>query len=915
MHPILRVVLVIVGAVVGADLGTEGVHFLAALMGALVGLAIGEVVYVRGVFATLRTELRDLRDLIERRTTSTDAVAAAPKAEPASRSAPPRAEPTPYPERAPSGPAAPPASPATAAPAPRQQPSVSREDWGERYIPRPIEPPSDSPLVALLREYFTGGNALVRAGIVVLLFGVGFLLRYLAEHTHVPIEFRLSGVALGALVLLVLGWRLRTKRLGYALALQGGAVGILYLTVFAALHLYSLLSPAAAFALLAAISALSATLAVLQNSLAVALLSVTGGFLAPFLASTGHGDHVALFSYFAVLNGVILGIAWFRSWRLLNVAGFAFTFVLSTVWGVLQYRPQDFASSEPFLIGFFLLYVALAVLYSTRQAPVLHGYLDGTIIFGTPIAAFGLQAAMLHDQRLALAYSALGVSALYTLLAWVLHRRKGEYQRLLVEAFMALGVAFLTLAVPLALNGRWSAASWALEGTALVWVGCRQGRRLPRAFGALLHFGAGCALAQTVMSGVEVPSGTYVAALMVGIASAYAARILHANKEKLSDYESPLSALLFLWGLLWWCAGGLSELRQQLANEYQLPSSLAFSALTAVASGIMAIRARMRIALLPAFGLLPVMILSALWAAGIVHHPLAHGGWIAWPLAFLGLYFILRQHDQALGAPLTNTLHAVSLWLLTALASWEVSWAIGQTAGSGGAWSIVAWGIVPAAVLALLAPAVEFIRWPFQAHRAAYAMLAAVGFALYLAVWSLYTDAAVSSPSAPLPYVPVLNPLDLVQGLVLIVLIRIWQRLRTEEASALSSLDPRAAAVGIALVGFLWLNAVLLRTLHLWVGTPYELEAMMRSTLAQSALSLLWAFTALTTMLVATRTRARLLWLTGAALLVVVVIKLFLVDLSSIGTVERIVSFIGVGLLMLVIGYFSPLPPAAEEAR
>jgi uncharacterized membrane protein len=90
---------------------------------------------------------------------------------------------------------------------------------------------------------------------------------------------------------------------------------------------------------------------------------------------------------------------------------------------------------------------------------------------------------------------------------------------------------------------------------------------------------------------------------------------------------------------------------------------------------------------------------------------------------------------------------------------------------------------------------------------------------------------------------------------------------------------------------------------------------MTRSTLAQSALSLLWAFTALTTMLVATRLRARLLWLTGAALLVVVLIKLFLVDLSSIGTVERIVSFIGVGLLMLVIGYFSPLPPAAEEAR
>lgn len=906
MHPIVRVVLVILGATVGANLGTAGIHFLGALLGSLAGLAVSEVVDIRGRFASLREELHGLRALIERRT----------GAEPAPRSTPPRPEPTPYYERAASQPAAPPPTPTTPSASPRrEQPPLSPDDGGRISRPRPVEPPADSPLMALLRDYFTGGNALVRAGIVVLLFGVGFLLRYLAEHTRIPIEFRLCGVAIGALALLVLGWRLRTKRLGYGLALQGGAVGILYLTAFAAQHLYSLLPPIAAFALLAAVSVLTATLAVLQNSLAVALLSITGGFLAPFLASTGHGDHVALFSYFAVLNGLILGIAWFRSWRLLNVAGFAFTFVLSTAWGVLQYRPQDFASSEPFLIGFFLLYVAIAVLYSTRQAPVLHGYLDGTLIFGTPIAAFGLQAAMLRDQSLDLAYSALGVSAIYTLLAWILHRRKGDYQRLLVEAFMALGVAFLTLAVPLALNGRWSAASWALEGTALIWVGCRQGRRLPRAFGALLQFAAGCALALTIKSGAQVPSGTYVAALMVGIASVYAARILHANKESLSEYEFPLAALLFLWGLVWWCAGGLSELQQYFAGPYRLPSSLVFAAFSAVVSAIMASRARMRIALLPAFGLLPVMVLSALWAAGTVHHPFAQGGGIAWPLAFLGLYFILRQHDEAPGTPLTNTLHAASLWLLTALVSWELAWAIGQMAGTDGAWSIVAWGIVPVGVLALLPPAVRLIRWPCQAHRLAYGLLAAAGFSAYLALWSLYTDAAVSSPSAPLPYVPVLNPLDLTQALMLVVLIRIRQWLKSEETNALSVLDPRAIVVGIALVGFAWLNAVLLRTLHLWVGIPYELEAMMQSTLAQSALSLLWAFTALATMLVATRARARLLWLTGASLLSVVVIKLFLVDLSSIGTIDRIVSFIGVGLLMLVIGYFSPLPPAAQEAR
>jgi uncharacterized membrane protein len=62
-------------------------------------------------------------------------------------------------------------------------------------------------------------------------------------------------------------------------------------------------------------------------------------------------------------------------------------------------------------------------------------------------------------------------------------------------------------------------------------------------------------------------------------------------------------------------------------------------------------------------------------------------------------------------------------------------------------------------------------------------------------------------------------------------------------------------------------------------------------------------------MLLGWRRARRRPWLAGAGLLAVVVVKLFLVDLDGSGTVARIVSFLGVGLLMLVMGYFCPLPP------
>jgi uncharacterized membrane protein len=81
----------------------------------------------------------------------------------------------------------------------------------------------------------------------------------------------------------------------------------------------------------------------------------------------------------------------------------------------------------------------------------------------------------------------------------------------------------------------------------------------------------------------------------------------------------------------------------------------------------------------------------------------------------------------------------------------------------------------------------------------------------------------------------------------------------------------------------------------------------------QTCLSLFWTVLALTAMLIAARKGVRIVWLVGAALLVLVIAKLFLIDLSRIGSVERIISFVGVGLLMLVVGYFSPLPPARES--
>ncbi len=195
--------------------------------------------------------------------------------------------------------------------------------------------------IGAAKAWLFGGNTVARVGLLVLFVGVAFLLRYVAERTQIPIELRLVGVALGAVALLVVGWRLRHKRPGYAITLQGGAIGILYLTVFAAMRLYDVLPPVPAFALLAALAAFSGVLAIAQNARALAALGATGGFLAPILVSTGSGRIEVLLSFYLLLNLGVLGIAWFRAWRELNWIGFAFTFGVLGTWVAQRYTRRS----------------------------------------------------------------------------------------------------------------------------------------------------------------------------------------------------------------------------------------------------------------------------------------------------------------------------------------------------------------------------------------------------------------------------------------------------------------------------------------------------------------------------------------------------------------------------------------------
>ena len=788
--------------------------------------------------------------------------------------------------------------------------------------PAPYPPP-----VNPVWAWITGGNTLARVGVLVLFVGVGFLLKYAAEHVTIPIEVRLAAVALGAMALLVVGWRLRERRTAYAMILQGGGVGVLYLTVFAALKLYQLIPPLAAFALLFWIAALSSWLAVRQDTIALAALGIIGGFVAPILTSTNAGNHVLLFSYYAVLNAAIFFIAWFKAWRPLNLLGFVCTFVIGTLWGVTRYQPELFATTEPFLVLFFLFYVGIAVLYAVRQSVAVRDYVDGTLVFGTPLVTAALQHALVRGTEYGMAASAIVASALYLGLGRWLYGRRRDDLRLLVESFLALGVVFATLAVPLALDARWTSGTWALEGAALVWIGVRQRHRAPRLFGLALQLAAGIAFAVGVahepgFAGRVIPvlNSDFVGAALVAFAALFTAWLYHAYADDVDAAERSIAPVVFGWGVLWWLGAAAREIDHWITGDTQIAVGVGFLAANAVLFALAAQRLRWPLARVPAALTLPALLTVALVGALSMRgadHLFAHGGVLAWPLA-VAVGIALLRHFERMGedaaAKPVEWAHAGMLWLVALVGTHEVAWAAGYGIGGAPVWRLAAWALAPAFVLADVTALSSRSGWPIGAHRRAYLVTGALPIVAWLALWSLAANWASDGDPAPLPFVPLLNPLDLTQGFVLVALLMWALRLRAEGIDVRAYIS-RELRIGIpALLVFVWLNAIALRTIHHWLGVPYAFDPLWRSPLVQATLSLLWTVGALVTMLWSNRRRERAGWVAGATLLGVVVAKLFLVDLSRVGTIERIVSFIGVGILLLVIGYLAPVPARKEES-
>ncbi len=193
-----------------------------------------------------------------------------------------------------------------------------------------------------------------------------------------------------------------------------------------------------------------------------------------------------------------------------------------------------------------------------------------------------------------------------------------------------------------------------------------------------------------------------------------------------------------------------------------------------------------------------------------------------------------------------------------------------------------------------------------QQHQEAYLLWNRLACVFYSIIWLVAVNWQTPLATSPLPYIALLNPIAMVSAGILLYG---WRQIAIKPVYKYTQ---KYAQIVVLVLAFYLLNAEVMRVWHFYMGVKWQLLSLLASIGLQASLSIVWAIVAIALMVTGNQVKQRYRWLLGAGLMAVVVLKLFIVELSNTDSIARIISFIVVGLLLLLVGWFAPLPPEEE---
>ena len=350
-------------------------------------------------------------------------------------------------------------------------------------VQRPYVPPPPRPTFFQRHpdlEKFIGENLINKIGIAVLVLGIGLLLNYaIGKGLLSTTAQTLIGLGAGGL-LVFFAHRLRVNFRAFSSVLVAGGIAIFYTTIAIAFHKFHLIGQTPAFIIMVGITGLAVALTLGYDRKELAVISLLGGFAAPFLASSGDGNYKVLFTYLLILDMGMLVLANYKKWVVINVLSFALTLLIMGAWAMGPYtalEPRPSLIAFGFASAFFIVFFAMNLRYNLRHKQVFSA-LDHALLLVNTAAYYAVGMHFLSDLEVRVTglFTAL-IGLFYLLFALYFHRKEGVPNTLKL-LLIGLVLTFISLAAPVQLHGGYITLFWAAEAVLLLWFAHRTNLRL-----------------------------------------------------------------------------------------------------------------------------------------------------------------------------------------------------------------------------------------------------------------------------------------------------------------------------------------------------------------------------------------------------------------------------------------------------
>lgn len=322
-------------------------------------------------------------------------------------------------------------------------------------------------------EEFIGSNLLNKIGIAILVIGIGFGVKYAIDHQLLnPLTRVILGYIAGA-ALLVIAMRLKKNYENFSAVLLSGGMAALYFITYAAYDFYGFFPQIAAFIIMVLFTVFTVVAALQYNMEIIGIIGLVGAYAVPFLLNDGSGRVLILYSYMALINAGILVLSFKKYWKKLYYLAFIFTWLIFGTWFLRSYdAAQHFWLCLAFSTLFFVIFYTALLSYKLIRKESF-GFLDVAVLLTNSFIQFGIgymavSATKNGDEYLGL--FTLAIASLHFVVCVIIYTRHDAYKDIFY--FVAgMVLTFLTIAVPVQLDGNWVTLIWAAEALLLFWIG------------------------------------------------------------------------------------------------------------------------------------------------------------------------------------------------------------------------------------------------------------------------------------------------------------------------------------------------------------------------------------------------------------------------------------------------------------